>query len=369
MDTAEAVCEELVSHSSETSSSVGPTMPAGLLRILRWRQKAGDDGCRRGAIAGLAGDGVVEIGIDGRLAVLGGDDDEGGLVEPAILELGDHFADGVVDQLDFAEEGGAGGPGRIQIAALGVAFSMNFWPTLTAWKFMPKMVGTLVLVVPWWFLPAISLQDGIDLEGVVALDVVEAVGPGGEVGAGVGHGGAGHSGGCRDPGQGNDVGVDLGRIEVVERVGAAAGDRGVGRMLVGPCGVTAGRVDDAEDGIGAHEIPGHRRARNLGGIAIDFGGVDGSDAAVGESCAGRAAVELGLVEVDAFFVLGGVAGGSRARVCKDRRRRHCRWCRGTIERAIIGDVVVDAEVRGRGSADDGHQTGERVGGPEVLAAM
>ena len=37
-------------------------------------------------------------------------------------------------------------------------FSISFWPTLTAWKFIPKIVGTWVFLVPRWFLPSISLR-------------------------------------------------------------------------------------------------------------------------------------------------------------------------------------------------------------------
>ena len=57
--------------------------------------------------------------------------------------------------------------------------SMSFWPTLTAWKFMPKMVGTWVFLVRRWSQPSIWLRIALTFRRVVALDVLEAVGPGG----------------------------------------------------------------------------------------------------------------------------------------------------------------------------------------------
>ena len=66
------------------------------------------------------------------------------------LELFDKLADGRVDELDFAEQRFRWRSSRIEVAAPGIVllFSMSFWPTLTAWKFMPKMLGTLVFLRP-----------------------------------------------------------------------------------------------------------------------------------------------------------------------------------------------------------------------------
>ena len=120
-------------------------------------------------------------------------------------------------------------------------FSMSFWPTLTAWKFMPKMVGTLVVLVPRWFLPSISLRIAFDLQSVVALNVLEAVGPGGQVRA-LYRGSLAQEMpvGVVTPGRADHVGVDFRRVEVVERARTdARGDGGVRGVLVGPCRVSA----------------------------------------------------------------------------------------------------------------------------------
>ncbi len=147
-------------------------------------------------------------------------------------------------------------------------FSISFWPTLTAWKFMPKMLGTLVVLVPRWFFAVDLVQDCVDLQGVVALNVLEAVGPGGQIGAWIRDRGAGYAGGCRNTGEGDHAGVDFRPIEVVEGDGTkTGGDRRVSGMLVGPCRVSASAVDDAEDGVGADEIPRVNGTAALAGIA------------------------------------------------------------------------------------------------------
>ena len=50
---------------------------------------------------------------------------------------------------------------------------------------MPKMVGTLVCLGAEVVLAIDLVEDRVDLQGVVALNVLEAVGPGGQVGAGI----------------------------------------------------------------------------------------------------------------------------------------------------------------------------------------
>ena len=55
---------------------------------------------------------------------------------------------------------------------------MSFCPTLTAWKFIPKMAGTGARFMPLCVLPLISFRIALNLKAVVALDVLEAVRPG-----------------------------------------------------------------------------------------------------------------------------------------------------------------------------------------------
>ena len=205
------------------------------------------------------------------------------------------------------------------------------------------------------------IQDGIHLQRVVALDILETVGPRGEIGIWVAYGGAAGAGRSSDTGKRNNIGVDLRGIKIVE-FPARTGYRGIGGVLVGPGGVSAGGMDDAEHGVSAHEILGKNRGAALLRIAVQFGCVDRGNASIGEARSRSSAVQQGLIEIDAFFVLGGIAS---RRFCGIARR--CRvsvaggGC-GSVERAVIGNIVVDAHGARSGSADDVHQPGERVGG-------
>jgi hypothetical protein len=51
-------------------------------------------------------------------------------------------------------------------------------------------------------------------------------------------------------------------------------------MLVGPCGITAGRVNDAENRVGANEIPTVDRRAVVGRVAFELKGIDRLNAAV-----------------------------------------------------------------------------------------
>ena len=115
--------------------------------------------------------------------------------------------------------------------------------------------------------------------------------------------------GVLTPGRADDVGVDFRSVEVVEGTGAKTrGNRGVRRVLVGPSRVSASLMDDAEDAVGADELPRENRIAAIAGVAGKFLGVDGVQAAIGQGRAGSAAVEFRLVDIDAFFVLGRGAG-------------------------------------------------------------
>src|SRR5882757_1218974 len=80
-------------------------------------------------------------------------------------------------------------------------------------------------------------------------------------------------------------------------------------MLVGPRGVTACPVDDAKDGVGADKVPGVDRSATRFGIARKTLRIDRSDAAVSQARTRRAAIQLALVQINAFFVFGAGARG------------------------------------------------------------
>src|SRR6266849_1540156 len=105
------------------------------------------------------------------------------------------------------------------------------------------------------------------LQGVVALDVLEAVCPRAGLGR-IGDRRAGHSTRSVYSRQTDDQGIDLRRVVVVE-VGAVAGSGygGIGRVLIGPGGVAARGMDDSEDRVGPDEVPRKDRGAALGGVA------------------------------------------------------------------------------------------------------
>src|ERR1700679_2763382 len=76
-------------------------------------------------------------------------------------------------------------------------------------------------------------------------------------------------------------------------------------MLVGPCGVAAGGVNHTEDRVCADEVPGIHRCATARRMADESAGIDRSDSAIAGRCA---AVELRLVNINAFVIFGGGAG-------------------------------------------------------------
>src|SRR5580698_1582936 len=133
-------------------------------------------------------------------------------------------------------------------------------------------------------------------------------------------------------------------------------------MLVGPGRVSTSLMDDAEDGVGADKIPRINRRAASAGITDKSFGIDGSDAAVSQRGAGRTTVHLGLVDVDAFFVLaGGSSWGGAGRAGTSRESVTSCLCRG-IKISSIGDVVIDAGKCGASAGDDRDQAGKGVRG-------
>jgi len=120
-------------------------------------------------------------------------------------------------------------------------------------------------------------------------------------------------------------------------------------------------VDDAEDGVGANKVPGIDRRAASGGIPRKAERLNGLEAAIDEAGPGRAAIELGLVNVDALFIFsrgagrervwGAGAGGDAVAGGKGR----------SVKRTVVGDVVVNAHGAGCRARDDGHEAGEGVG--------
>src|SRR5579862_230713 len=123
-------------------------------------------------------------------------------------------------------------------------------------------------------------------------------------------------------------------------------------MLIGPGSVSASLMNHAENAVGADEIPWLDGIASVGWIADESVVIDGGDAAVGEGCAGGASVHFSLVDVDAFFIFGGSAGGSRACCARASAKTVARSFLGSVVVAGISDVVIDAGEGGASAGDD-----------------
>ena len=196
--------------------------------------------------------------------MLGGDHDQGRIVEALFLQFADECSDRGIDELEFAQQRRGGRARGIQISARGAVAAFNqLLAHAHGLEVHAEDGGNLGLLGAEVVLAVDLVEDRVDLQGVVALDVLEAVGPGGQVRSGIEDCGAGYAGGRGDAGKADHVGVDFRRVEVVERDRAEArGDRRVRRVLVGPCRVSASLVNDAEDAVGADEIATAKPARS-----------------------------------------------------------------------------------------------------------
>src|SRR5206468_8662617 len=100
-------------------------------------------------------------------------------------------------------------------------------------------------------------------------------------------------------------GVVIVHVAGDSRVGVTR-NRGINCMLVRPCGVAAGGMDDTVDRVRPDEIPGIDWLAVVEGIARQTSGIDGLNSAVDQAIR-PAAIECGLVEYDAFLIFSGSA--------------------------------------------------------------
>src|SRR5579883_211189 len=158
--------------------------------------------------------GLVEVRIDRRLAVLGCDDDQRALEFACALQRMDYVADGSVNIFDLLEKRRRRSACRIQIAAFHAAFDqlLSYADRLKVHAVDRWHGGGLSIVCS-----AVNLiENRIYLQSVVALDVIEAVGPGGQVGAGIADSRAGLPFRGSNTGQGYNIGINLRRVVVVD---------------------------------------------------------------------------------------------------------------------------------------------------------
>src|SRR5271169_6108318 len=124
----------------------------------------------------MSGNGEEAVGIDRRLAVLRGDDDGGLMQEALILERGNHLADGTVHEFDLAKHGWCRSACGVGVTAIDSLFD----------ELLPDADGLEVHPKDRWYrrvagaevgLAEDPVQHRVDLQLVVALDVLETGGP------------------------------------------------------------------------------------------------------------------------------------------------------------------------------------------------
>src|SRR5215469_11435455 len=201
---------------------------------------------------------LVQRGIDGRLTVLGGDYDQGRVIQALLLQFTYELADRSIDELEFIEQRRAGRGRGIEISTsdavarfdqlLSYAYRLEVHTKHVRGPSQPSGAQASFAIDP--------VKDGVDLQRVIALDVLEAVCPSGGIGVWIKDGRAGDPGRRCDSGKSDDIGVDFRPIEVIERLGPdAGGNGGIGGVLVGPGCHSATLVNHAKDTVGADELP------------------------------------------------------------------------------------------------------------------
>ena len=173
--------------------------------------------------------------------MLGSDDDQGRIVQPCAFNSLTNAAIEASTNLNSSASAALGVPAasryppRHAIALLDqlLAHADGLEVHAEDGRNLRRLSAEVVLAID-------LVEDRIHLQRVVALNVLEAVGPRGQVRTGIANGGTGNAGRSRDAGKTDYVGVDFRSIEIVERGRADAGsDRRVRGVLVRPRRVSA----------------------------------------------------------------------------------------------------------------------------------
>src|SRR6266705_42581 len=107
-------------------------------------------------------------------------------------------------------------------------------------------------------------------------------------------------------------------------------------MLVGPCCVMSGGVDDSENRVHPYEVPGINWRATLEGVTGHLGRIERECATIGP---GRcSSVKLGLIDTDPFLIFRrGAVGLPR---CADAGEYAiARRGRRRSQHAVIGDII------------------------------
>ena len=133
-------------------------------------------------------------------------------------------------------------------------------------------------------------------------------------------------------------------------------------MLVDPRRISARRMDHAKERIYPNEVPRIYRGATVLGIALQLLRVNRGNAALGQTRSRRAAVQLGIVKVNALVIVGRGSGRCRVGSARSASQAGARCLFRSIERPVIGYVVVKAGRFGRAAGSQRRHSREGVGG-------
>ncbi len=280
-------------------------------------------------------DGLAQRDVDGRLAVLGRNDDQRLAIALRELQRRDHCADLGIDEV----EAGLKAAVRRRARGIGIAADQAGIERIAGVALGELLADADGLEVhaedrrhthlggPGAVEARDLVEHRLHLQHVVALDAVEA--RGGVL--------AGHA----------VVGIDFGREQVLDASAGRTIDEIVRRVLVRPCGAAAMGADHFEDGVGLDELMRiHRHASAVDQRHRQFRRID-----LRQRLAERAAPGVAqLIVVDALVeqhVDARFAGAIRAR---------------REQRAVERIVVIDAGRFRRAAGHLGNKPRKRIGG-------
>ncbi len=312
----------------------------------------------------MSGNREEAVGVDGRLAVLGGDNDGSGTEKTPNLERVDHLPDRRIHECDLAQHAGrriACGIGVASLDSLDQLLSDADGLEVHAQDCGYGSVAGAEVV------PALDLvDDRIDLQLVIAPDRGEASGP--VITRGMRNARAIVADDGVEARNRHNVGIHFGRVVIVDvgRHGCSgrSGDGGVNGVLVRPGRVAARRVDHTVDRVCPDEVPGIHRLAAIEGISRKLLRIDGFDATVKHGI-GPSAIHVVLVDLDPFLVFGFIpdcladsatSGASAGEAVAGVDRRPC-------QDPVVGHVVERAYRFRRAAGHQCHQAGEGIGGP------
>jgi hypothetical protein len=204
--------------------------------------------------------------------MLRSDDDERRFQPAAFLQMRNHLANRFIHEHDIPHQGRSGSPDRVLIPSGWSALLNQLLSDAHRLEIHSKNGGHGGLGFAIVSLAVNFIEDSVDFQRVVAGNVLEAA----SIVAGIRRIGNRRAGYARGGGhrQSHHRRIHLRSVVVIDvRAITRARNRQVGRMFVGPRGVTSRGMDDSENRVHSDEVPGINRRATLAGVTGHLGWV------------------------------------------------------------------------------------------------